>query len=446
MGRISIDDIGEWPGSTEGTAVEPMVAVDPNNPQHVLAVYHARAILAGGYAASRDGGKTWVSGGLPGFSAPTGGPFDATWDLAAAFGPDGSTYVTAGAGDRFPSDHAAIQIARSPDGGLTWLQPITIVEENTCVRLDKPWVAVDTFPTSSHFGRVYVAWTEFRTLQPIVAGGIVYSHIVMSHSDDRGATWSASVSVSDPANVIDFGAIPVVHPNGDVSVIGGVQTVDPGASSFDTAMLSHNSHDGGETFDLPVPIDMFLGISPEGLREAGYHTAAIDRTTGELFVAWPDARSRLGDANDIVVSRSTDGGATWSRPGVVTPGEAGRTYFLPSLASDDGYVHLSYLTRTEGSDLVDTRYVVSEDGGATFGGELVLATESDLKYSPRQGFCPSEPLPTLLFPESDCGFLGDYTGIAAARGHVYVTWPHASKPTGSETTPNQSIWGAAIDR
>ena len=52
---------------------------------------------------------------------------------------------------------------------------------------DKNWIAVDTFPSSPHFGRIYVAWDRFSgVLQPEV----------LRYSDDHGQTWSGLVTIS----------------------------------------------------------------------------------------------------------------------------------------------------------------------------------------------------------------------------------------------------------
>jgi hypothetical protein len=40
--------------------------------------------------------------------------------------------------------------------------------------------------------------------------------------------------------------------------------------------------------------------------------AAIDPETGDLYVVWEDAR--FSGSDETVITRSTDGGATWSTP------------------------------------------------------------------------------------------------------------------------------------
>ena len=95
---------------------------------------------------------------------------------------------------------------RSEDGGLTFDSPILVQDSLGAPLLvsdDKPWIAVDGFPASPHYGRVYVAWTRVTTLAP----GAALLQIVLRHSDDRGATWSDLIPVS--ANLINQAAQPV---------------------------------------------------------------------------------------------------------------------------------------------------------------------------------------------------------------------------------------------
>ena len=43
---------------------------------------------------------------------------------------------------------------------------------------------------------------------------------------------------------------------------------------------------------------------------AGLPSVAIDASNGDLYVVWEDARFTGGTVNQVVISTSTDGGAT----------------------------------------------------------------------------------------------------------------------------------------
>ena len=151
-------------GQTENdTQVEPAVAVDPNNPAIVVAVfqqgrYPDGGSLDAGYATSHDGGLTWTSGNMPLLTLAVGGAFARASDPVVAFGPDGAVYVATLA---FSGSRTAIAVQRSDDGGLSFGAPVLAQDDtSSSTSNDKDWIAVDTFLSSPYYGRVYAAWDQ----------------------------------------------------------------------------------------------------------------------------------------------------------------------------------------------------------------------------------------------------------------------------------------------
>src|SRR5437588_637074 len=143
-----------------------------------------------------------------------------------------------------------------------------------------------------------------------------------------------------------------------------------------------------------------------GMRTGGLPAAAIDPTDDRMYVVWQDTRFRSDGHNDVVLSRSTDGGATWSEPSRVNgpdPQTQVLDHFTPDVAAYGGIVHVTYRTRDlagqHPSELVDERYVISTDGGATFGGEQILGPPANLKYA--------------AAVTGGAAFLGDYMAVVA---------------------------------
>jgi hypothetical protein len=408
--QVSAQDVAPAPGSEPDTQTEPDIAMDPNDPNNVVAVVQQGRFPSGGgaagisFSASLDGGRHWRDGTLPGLTLGAGGEFDRATDPAVAFGPDGSVYA-----NTLPFDTSdcrnGIAVNRSDDGGLTWNQPVLVQDDPSCsVFNDKNWIAVDTYAASPHLGRIYVAW--FRS-----------GPIVLRYSDDRGATWSSLRTVAGSGN----GAIPMVQPNGDLTVV--YQT---------GSIISRTSHDGGNTFDAAVNINSFQGSEPPDMRTGALPTAAVDPATGVLYAGWQDTRFRMRGLNDIVLSRSTDGGQTWSSLVRVNPDPVTSKldHFTPDVAASNGFVHVTYRTRNNAggpSNLVDERYIVSEDGGLTFGGELVLGPPADLDFA----------------AESNGAFLGDYMGVAASSKFVHAVWCVSSDP-GNGDPFHQTTWSGTI--
>ena len=423
--QISRDEL---PGGELNTQVEPDLAMDPINASDVVAVVQQGRFKTGGsvdpgFAASLDGGKTWMHGNLPGLTKAVGGFFDRASDPTVVFGPDHTVYAstiafTFGKGV-CPS---AVPVQWSHDGGATWNEPVFPENDRTCAIFnDKNWLSVDTNSQSPFFGRLYLVWSQFTS-----AGGAP----VLRYSDDNGQTWSDLIHMAPPGTQAE-GLLPLIASNGDVTVVYD-QTI--GTRDFEVAQTST---DGGLTWGSIVTIAEFLGAGDPGMRTGGLPAAAIDPTNDHLYVVWQDTRFRSDGHNDIVISQSSDDGATWSALQPVNgldPNGQVLDHFTPDVAAYGGNVHVTYRTRDFAgkapSEFVDERYIVSTDGGATFGGEMVLGPPADLKYA-------AEVV-------GGRAFLGDYMGVVANADVAHADWCVALFEKNSRY--NQTLWAGTINR
>src|SRR5256886_625033 len=179
-------------------------------------------------------------------------------------------------------------------------------------------------------------------------------------SQDGGRTWTAGNLPG--LTVAVGGALPLVQPNGDVTVIYDLYGPPTGE-------VSQTSHDGGAHFESPVTIGTIESSGVPDMRTgAGLPAAAVDPVTARLYAVWTDGRFRSDGRDDIVLSASTDGGTSWGPLGAVNPSRPGDvvSHFTPAVAAHGGAVLVSYRTRRSDSRRVDMRYVASSDGGATF--------------------------------------------------------------------------------
>jgi hypothetical protein len=409
------------------TQVEPDIAMDPANANDLVAVVQQGRFKTGGsadpgFAASLDGGQTWTSGNLPGLTKAVGGSFDRGSDATVAFGIDHVAYASTIDFSFRQKCPSAVGVNASADGGLTWSDPVFPENDDSCdIFNDKNWLVADTTASSPFFGRIYLVWSQFT---PTGGAG------VLRYSDDGGQTWSALIDVTSPTAESE-GLLPLVHANGDLTIVYD-QSI--GSQDFEVAQTSA---DGGLTFAPPVTIAEFLGAGDPGLRTGGLPSAAIDPTTDDLYVVWQDTRFRSDGHNDIVISASTDGGASWTAPSRVNgPDPAGQVldHFTPDVAAYGGVVHVTYRTRDfagkAGSEFVDERYIVSADGGASFGGELFLGPPSDLKYA------------AAVFGGRN--FLGDYVGIVANGDVAHVGWTVSLYQKNARY--HQTMWSGTIVR
>ncbi len=419
--RISTDPFPGTDGSQADTEVEPHVAVDPNDPAIVVAVFQQGRFTDGGstdpgFAASHDGGRRWAPGSLPGLTVAVGGVFERASDPVAAIGPDGGVYAVTIPFS--PSNgRSALAVQRSDDGGVTFASPVLLEDDGADHFNDKPWIAVDGFMASAHRGRVYTAWDRIGPGQPIV----------LRYSDNRGASWSGRITVSDRAGGFNIGAIPLVQPNGDLTVVY--------ESSTPTLVdVAQTSHDGGVTFDPSVTISTVTGADPSGLRTGALPAAAVDPLTGALHVVWQDVRARSDGLNDILLTSSTNRGVTWSPAHVVHAPDTSRAFerFTPAVAAYGGFVHVTYRARPVigGVPLpvVEMRYVGSADDGVTFGRERRLGRRGRLDFA----------------ANTDRGlFLGDYMGLAAGPVAVHAVWCLPRHGAGAPA-PHEATWTARV--
>jgi hypothetical protein len=438
VSRISRDLVHGGRLSEDDTQVEPSLAVDPLDDRHEVAVfqngrYPDGAAAAAGFATTFDGGTTWITGVLPNLTWVTGGEFERTGDHVVAFGPDGAVYaVMTGFNGRLTATrHSAIVVARSDDGGLRWNDPVVVQEgHDRHLFHDNPSIGIDASPASPWFGRIYVTWIRER----FVPG--VASPIVLSTSDDGGTTWSPMVNVSD-RHTNNEGAHPMVLPDGSLTIVWA-RLEGP----F-TKIESRTSTDGGQSFGP------FARVSDDRWRESphmrsgfGLPSSAVDPVTGELSVVWQDGRFRTDGLNDAVISRSSDGGATWTSPARVNldPPDDHIDHLTPVAAAYGGIVAVCYRTRAvsgrNGSKYADERCIHSEDGGVSFQDEVSLGPPSDNRFA-------AKVVPISLHGTA---FLGDYMGVTVSPGAIHAAWARASDEGVGQGPTHQTIWAGTILR
>jgi hypothetical protein len=391
-------------------AVEVAVAINPTNPDHMIAVSIARMKAHPGVSdfayVTTDAGRTWKV-------APRANPHRVQQgDDAVAFTPDGvavHAFISfAGIRQARPRRaHSGIVTSASRDG-LTWDAQVPVVEHFNSVEPheDKPWIRADLSKDSPHRGNLYIAWTRFDVYGS--ARPEHKSHIYFSRSRDSGKSFAAPFKISDQSGDAQdksdtvMGACPGVGPKGEVHVVWA----GPG-SLFHTV-----STDGGVHFGKNTVISDCAGwaFPIKGLgRASGLPSLGVDITHGKdrgsLYVAFADTRN--GDP-DVFVIVSRDGGATWSKPRRINPDPErnGKEQWFPWLVVDpvDGSINIAYYDRAvQAGTLTDVTLARSTDGGRTFVHYRLNREAYDL---------------------SKLGFFGDYLGIDAYGGRVATLWMH----------------------
>ena len=222
-----------------GNQAEVSVVVDPSNPRVLLAASNS----TGGTRAysSVDGGTTW-STTVP---VPSTRRCVDVGDPAPAIEPDGRQLLATLVLGCRPAGGVSLVVSRrtGPTG------PWTTVEVSPSSRFfnDKPALAADADPASLYRGRVYLAWSRAPRGPPL--------QVVLTHSDDGGASWAAPVSVSTPGPTSPgqlFAGIGI-GPAGVVYVVW--------ADVFRDLFVAR-SGDGGDTFGAPLHVASAIAPPP----------------------------------------------------------------------------------------------------------------------------------------------------------------------------------------
>ena len=394
-----------------GFFTEPSIAVNPRNPQQVVAVFQDNAQAA----YSTDGGTTWNL--AEGVAPPN---YRVSGDVSVTFDNQGHALICYIAFDKLGSfnywargaTRNGIFVRRSPDGGKTWDKDHAPVAEQRSEPgipfEDKPYIVADS-SKSKFAGNLYIGWTRWR---------LADSQMVISRSTDDGKSWSQPLEIDAHPGLPrdDNGAVEgfdgVVSSNGTLYAIW----------SQDGDIVLVSSRDGGKTFSRPRPIVhtapiMFAIQTLE--RANGFPQIAVD-SKDKLYVTWSDYRN--GDL-DVFLSTSNDKGKHWSTPVRVNNDSIhnGVEQFFQWLAVDpvDGSVNVVFYDRR--LDPQGRKQIVvlarSTDGGHTFN-----------NYA-----WTDEP-----FDASDV-FFGDYSGLAAYSGRVYGTWTEKPLPASAARQPNADL-------
>lgn len=336
--------------------VESFLAVNPTDPDNLLASAMSVSTEASVVYGSWDGGRSWERVNSP------EGAFFPGGDPMLTFGGNGRAYVSTITPD--------FNVWRSDDGGRTWAGPARVGGEGP---KDRQWI---TASPASGQGLLPL----YATAKTVLArtSGPEEHVLITSVSRDGGKTFAEPTVLRTDSDFLHTPTDLAVRSDGTVLLLYLVhyERIPGGEGRLRGRYLLRLSADGGRSWSGSHPVAetidagnagdwtmMLKGLSAAGL--------AFDESggpfDGSAYVAWPKV---LAGRHQIVAARSRDGGLTWSDPVRVNRGGAASNHSTPTVAVNrDGVVAVTWNDRRHDPDDECFRHylAVSTDGGETFG-------------------------------------------------------------------------------
>ncbi len=362
-----------------------------------------------GFFATSDGGTTWTRNCLAVESGKSG-----AGDPIVGYDRLGNVFV---GGIDLTGSTSVIAVSKSTNAGVTFGAPFTAGVNLIGGVVDKPWMEIDTNPTSAFVNSIYISTTQFATNND--------SEIGFSYSRDQGATWKTlAVDTRQTYPNIDQFSDLAVGRDGTVylswmrcSATG--TTGDCGGTV--ATMVFSKSTDGGVTWSTPITMasitlapdscGAFYGCLPNtSERLSNVPAIAVDASglarNGTLYsIMYNYAGTQLS----VQVVHSTNGGNTWSAPVKVAPAVQTHDQFFPWVnVASRGQVAVTWFDRR--NDPANKKYqpfvAVSLNGGASF--TTNTPETAILSDTTKDGFGGA--------------FMGDYSTNIWAGTTLYHSW------------------------
>ena len=404
--------VGE--ASPDRQQVETAISVDPRSQNILVAGAQDLRLKSlgehrwNGYCRSADSGQTWTNSlipGYPGDTSPEGlaSPLhssNATSDPVLAFDRLGDVYYAglvfnisaAGPLGNGPIGNLVLFVAKYSNDGATY-SGVTLITGP--LSADKPWIAVDN-TGGPYDGNVYVAFDASLTSSSPFA-------TLFTRSMDGGKSFSAPFYAPSDQT----GGLPgvAVDPAGNVYVSSDAFDPVTGANLNYTQVSKITN--GGTTLVQNVravnPAHWVTSGSSIGASFRAFTIPQIAADSHGVYLVFDD--TRLGNSN-VYVTRSTDGGSSWSIPVEVNDVLAGQ-HFFPTIAASGGIIDVAWydsrFNTASPMTSLDVFFADSLDGGVSFSASVRV---TNVSFNP--GLVKRIDAPNWNEP-----FMGDYLGIAA---------------------------------
>jgi len=368
-------------------ANEPSLCMDPRNPNLIAVGWRQfddvrSDFRQAGWAYSTNAGLTWT---FPGVLEP--GTFHS--DPVLASDADGTFYYLG----VLTNDVYHCDLWRSTNGGASW------DFAGLALGGDKAWMTIDRTAGPGR-GNLYQAWSpDFNFAND--------PSQIFSRSSDRGQTWQAAVDIPQRP----FWGTLDVGPDGELYVVGW-----DGNAFWVNRSTNASDPSVSVAFDLTASVDLggalLYGpaVNPVGL--IGQPWIAVDHSSGpnrgNVYVL--SSVSGIGNPANVMFTRSTNQGASWSAPRRINDDSLTNNayhWFGTLSVSPSGRLDACWNdTRNNPANTVSELYFsYSEDGGLT--------------WSPNKAISPPFDH-TSGYPTQEK--MGDYIGMVSLDGAAMIAY------------------------
>ena len=317
-----------------------------------------------------------------------------------------------------------------------WTTPVLVSQQSSTTFSDKEQIWADNASSSPFFGNAYICWASFRSNSH---GHALPTPLMIARSRDGGQTWTnvqVSPATDNGVNSQPDGCTVRTDSHGNVYVFG-IATRQ--GTSYETM---YKSTDGGAHWSnlklitpvvAPGVLDPVLGRPVmDGVAGARVDLAAAPSAdiangapsgsdaTNRLVLTWSDGSAGLNN-EQLMMTTSTDGGATWSAPTAVATHPGDRPFYTAPAISPNGtdvYITYNAYTTPYRDDTTSSRGLVGSMLHADVTGSAIGA------FSEVSRGIVGDPRGTSqngLTAE----FLGDYVYTAATRTGAVGVWNDA---------------------
>ena len=286
---------------------EPSIAINPSNPQHLVAAWMGfqfgqKIVIKSAY--STNGGTTWSA---PIFQAHLA-PGNSSADVSLGFDHLGNVFMCYIDYDNAGFTQGQVVLRKSTDGGITWGTAVEVINISDCPNklcIDRPWMVVDQ-SGNSPLAPIYV--TTMNADQPALITPPYNPYV--SVSIDGGQSFM-NPRVMDTVNYLAGTSITQPMPTPAIDGTGTFYAVYPSyvvsQSVYPRQVLASSTNLGTTITHEIVYQGLNVGVSNSLFKRAG-KLIADQAHAGHLAYCF---LSEQNDQSDVYLMESSDGGNTW---------------------------------------------------------------------------------------------------------------------------------------